>query len=98
MAKNSRARGRAKALAGTVKQGIGKLIGDTQMETVGAVEILQGEADEASVKASERTLGAGQELSGAIKQSIGDLIGDPELSIEGQAEAIQGKKRNKANQ
>ena len=98
MAKNSRARGRNQAIAGKVKQGLGKLIGNKQMEAEGTIEVIRGEADEASVKASERAIGAGQELGGTLKHAIGDLIENPELAIEGQAEAIKGKHRQDDNQ
>ncbi|MDZ4718054.1 MAG: CsbD family protein [Roseiflexaceae bacterium] len=98
MAKNSRARGRSKALAGNVKQGVGKLIGNEQMEAEGSTEVIQGEAEEAAAKASERLAGAGQELSGTVKRAVGDLVDSPELSIEGQAEANKGKHRQEDNQ
>jgi uncharacterized protein YjbJ (UPF0337 family) len=98
MAKNSRARGRSKAIAGNIKQNVGKLIGNPQMEADGAAEEIRGEAEEDAAKASERVVGAGQELSGTIKRAAGDLTDDPELSIEGQAEANRGKHRQEDNQ
>jgi uncharacterized protein YjbJ (UPF0337 family) len=98
MAKNSRARGRNQALVGKGKQGVGKLIGNQQMQAEGATEVMQGEADEAAVKASERVIGAVEVLSGTIKRTMGDMIKSPKLSHEGQTEAITGKHRQKVNQ
>jgi uncharacterized protein YjbJ (UPF0337 family) len=97
MAKNRRAQGRNQAIAGNIKQGVGKLIGNKQMEAAGATEVMQGQAIEATAKASERIAGAAQELSGTIKHMAGNQINNPELAIEGQAEIVKGKHRQDAN-
>ncbi len=98
MAKNSRARGRSQVIAGNVKQGFGKLIGNQQLEAEGAAEVIEGEANEAAAKLSERVGGAAQELSGTLKQVAGDLIASPGLAAEGHTEINAGKQRQKANQ
>jgi uncharacterized protein YjbJ (UPF0337 family) len=98
MAKNSRARGRNQAIAGKVKQGVGKLIGNQKMAAAGSAEVAQGQAEESAAKASERMIGAGQELSGTLKRVMGNIVGSSELSVEGQAEALKGKQRQEANQ
>jgi uncharacterized protein YjbJ (UPF0337 family) len=97
MAKNSRARGRNQVIAGKVKQGVGKLIGNEQMVADGARGVIQGQAQEEAAKSAERVIGAGEELSGTIKHVVGDMIKSPELSIEGQAEANKGKHRQDVN-
>ncbi|MEI6179823.1 MAG: CsbD family protein [Chloroflexales bacterium] len=99
MAKNnSRVHGRNQALAGKVKQGVGKLIGDEQLEAAGASEVIQGEANEAAAQAAERTIGAVEELRGTIKSTVGNLIASPALTSEGQTEIKRGKRRQSANQ
>jgi uncharacterized protein YjbJ (UPF0337 family) len=98
MAKNSRARGRNQAIAGKIKQGFGKITGDKQMQAAGALDVIQGEADESAVKASERATGAIQELSGTIKRVVGDMMDSSEMSVEGRVEATKGKRRQEVNQ
>lgn len=93
-----RIKGKAEEIKGHVKHGVGKAIGNEQMEAEGYAEEAAGEARQDAAKATERVRGAGEELKGKIKNAAGDLIDDEQLEAEGKAEELKGQARQKANQ
>lgn len=69
MTKNSRARGRSQAIAGKIKENVGKRSGNAQRETTGAADGIQGAAKENAAKVAEQVVDATQEVSGTIELS-----------------------------
>jgi uncharacterized protein YjbJ (UPF0337 family) len=95
---NERLKGKAEEIKGNVKQGVGRLIGDEQLEAQGQVDELEGQGRQEAAKAAEQLKGAGEQVKGAVKGAVGDLVDDPKLQAEGDAEQLKGQARQKANQ
>ncbi len=94
----NRSEGVAEQIGGKIKQGVGKVIGNEQMEAEGRAKELKGEAREETAKAGERTKGAVEEVTGAIKNRVGAVIDNEQMQAEGKARELKGEARQKANQ
>lgn len=100
----SRIEGIGHQLKGTLKEGIGKIIGDAKLTTDGAAERSAGEAQSASAVTSgqmigidtDRIMGIGHQIAGVVRQGLGSVTGDKALVQEGVAEREAGKKQNAA--
>jgi uncharacterized protein YjbJ (UPF0337 family) len=95
---SKRAEGAAEELGGKLKKGLGKLIGNEQMEAAGIVKEKKGEAKQAAAKASERTKGKVEEIVGAVKNRVGAVIDNEQMQAEGKATELAGEARQKANE
>jgi uncharacterized protein YjbJ (UPF0337 family) len=95
---NERIKGAAEEALGNVKQGVGNLIGNEQMQAEGKATELKGEARQEGAKAAERGEGLLEEVGGNIKQGVGNLIGNEQMQAEGKATELKGEARQKANQ
>ena len=93
----NRGEGVAEQIGGKIKQGIGRVIGNEQMQAEGKAKELKGEAREESAKASERAEGKVQEVAGAIKNRVGAVIDNEQMQAEGKARELKGEARQKAN-
>jgi uncharacterized protein YjbJ (UPF0337 family) len=94
---SKRAEGKAEQIGGAIKEGVGKLIGNDQMQAEGAVKKEKGEAKEEAAKAAERTKGKFEEVTGAVKNRVGAVIDDDEMEAAGRARELEGEARQKAN-
>jgi uncharacterized protein YjbJ (UPF0337 family) len=90
-------------LKGTLKEGLGKIIGDAKLAADGAAEREVGETQNAASAANplidigidtDRIAGIGHQLKGALKERLGKLTGDLELAAAGVAEQGAGKAQN----
>jgi len=91
-------------LKGTLKEGLGKIIGDAKLAFDGAAEREAGEAQNAAGAAAnplivmgvdtDRIAGIGHQLKGALKERLGKFNGDRELAAAGIAEQVAGKAQN----
>jgi uncharacterized protein YjbJ (UPF0337 family) len=93
----NRTEGVAEQIGGKVKKGIGRAIGNEQMEAEGRAKELKGEAREETAKASERGKGAVEEAVGAVKKNVGAVIDNEQMQAEGKAKELKGEARQKAN-
>ncbi|WP_434042992.1 MULTISPECIES: CsbD family protein [Sorangium] len=82
----------------TRKKGLGKLLGDEQLEAEGRAKEVRGKVQQEDAKADERAKGALEEAAGAIKNRVGKLIDNEQMAAEGKAKELQGENRQKANQ
>lgn len=92
-----RTEGAVEELGGKIKAGVGKLIGNEQMELEGRAKELKGVAKQEGAKAVERGKGKVDEVIGRAKDGVGDLIDDEELEAEGRAQETLGKARQELN-
>ncbi len=92
-----RIKGAAEEALGNVKQGVGNVTGNEQMQAEGKATELKGEARQEGAKAAERAEGLGEEVGGNIKQGVGKLIGNEQMQAEGTATELKGEARQKAN-
>jgi uncharacterized protein YjbJ (UPF0337 family) len=92
-----RTEGAVEELGGKIKAGVGKLIGNEQMELEGRAKELKGVAKQEGAKAAERGKGKVDELIGKAKDGAGDLLDDEELEAEGRAQETLGKARQELN-
>lgn len=93
----NRGEGVAEQVGGKIKAGVGKLIGNEQMEAEGRAKELKGEAREEAAKAGERSKGAVEEVVGAVKNRVGAVIDNEQMQVEGKAKELKGEARQKAN-
>lgn len=92
-----RGEGTAKKIGGAIKKGVGKLVGDEQMEAEGHAKELEGEAQAEAAKAAERAKGKTEETVGAIKNRIGAVIGSDEMAAKGKVRELEGQERQREN-
>ncbi len=91
-------------LKGTLKEGLGRIIGDAKLTTDGAAERSAGEAQSASPSApsqvigvdTDRILGIGHQIRGALRQGLGSVTGNTALKHNGIAERAAGRRQNAA--
>ncbi len=93
----NRNEGAAREIGGKIKKGVGRVIGDPQMEAEGRAKELEGRAQQESAKAAERTDGKVQEVAGAIKNRVGQVIDDEQMAAEGKASELEGQERQRSN-
>lgn len=96
--KRKRMKGAAQELGGKLKKGVGKAIGNEQMEAEGTVTEKKGEATQEAAKSAERTKGKVEEMVGTVKSRVGAAIGNEQMKVEGKAKELKGEGRQKANE
>lgn len=89
--------GKGEEVGGKIKAGVGKLIGNEQMEAEGRATELKGKAKQAAARNAERTKGQVQEVVGAAKNRVGAILNDEQMEAEGRATELAGEKRKEAN-
>jgi uncharacterized protein YjbJ (UPF0337 family) len=94
---SKRSEGVAEKLGGKIKGGVGKLIGNEELEAEGEAQEALGRAKEESAKAAERTKGKVEEATGAIKNRVGAVIDNEQMQAEGKLKELQGQARQRAN-
>ena len=92
-----KAAGLANEAMGNIKQGVGKLIGNEQMEAEGRAHELKGKAKQEAAKSAERTKGKVQEAVGAVKNRAGAVLDDEQMEAEGRAKELEGEARQELN-
>jgi len=94
---SNRLDGAAEELGGTIKQAVGKTLGNEQMEAEGTARKLEGQGKQEAAKASERAQGKVEEVAGAVKGGVGALLGNEQMEAEGRAKELKGEARQTAN-
>jgi uncharacterized protein YjbJ (UPF0337 family) len=94
---SKRGEGAVEELGGKIKAGIGKAIGNEQMELEGRAKQMKGVAKQEGAKAAERTKGKVDELIGRGKDVVGGVVDDEELEAEGRAQEALGRARQELN-
>jgi uncharacterized protein YjbJ (UPF0337 family) len=74
---------RVDELKGTVKENVGKMTGNTEMEAEG-----RGEKDVASAKRNVK--GAAKQAKGGIERGVGKMTDDPSLEARGEGDRLRG--------
>jgi uncharacterized protein YjbJ (UPF0337 family) len=70
-------------LKGNMKQGVGKVTGDADLEA-------QGRAEHDTAQASRKIKGAGNQIKGRIEEGVGKVTGDEETRLRGAADRLKG--------
>jgi uncharacterized protein YjbJ (UPF0337 family) len=68
---------------GSLKQGVGKLSGDTQLEA-------EGQAEHDAAHATRQAKGVGNQIKGSLEEGVGKLTGDAETRARGAADRLKG--------
>ena len=92
-----RGEGAVEELGGKIKAGVGKAIGNEQMELEGRAKQAKGVAKQEAAKASERVKGTIEKGIGRVKSTIGAAIDDDDLEVEGDAQETLGQARQDLN-
>lgn len=74
---------RMEELKGNIKEGAGKITGDSELQA-------EGSAQHDTAKASREMKGFGNEVKGNVKEGLGALSGDEETRAEGEADRLKG--------
>ena len=68
---------------GNIKEGIGKLTGDTEMQA-------EGQTERDTAKAKREVKGAADEVKGSVEEGLGKVTGDDETRARGMADRVKG--------
>jgi uncharacterized protein YjbJ (UPF0337 family) len=68
---------------GNIKQGVGKAIGDTEMQA-------EGRTEHDTAKAKREVKGMGDQVKGSVEEGLGKVTGDEETRARGVADRIKG--------
>jgi uncharacterized protein YjbJ (UPF0337 family) len=68
---------------GNIKEGVGKLTRNEDLEAEGAVE-------SEGARAKRNVKGVGNQVAGSVKSTAGELKGDARLRAEGEADRLKG--------
>jgi len=101
---DDRMEGAGHKAAGAIKEGLGKLTGDSKLQAEGLTEKTAGSMQNGVGKLEDeprtfgpdhdRVEGAGHKIMGSIKEGIGKLTGNEKLEAEGLAEKTGGAIQN----
>ncbi|MHB8877183.1 MAG: CsbD family protein [Myxococcaceae bacterium] len=94
---SNRAEGVAEELGGKIKNVVGKVIGNEQMEAEGKLKALKGKGKQELAKGAERAKGKIEEVVGAAKNRIGAVIGNEQMQVEGKVKELKGQARQATN-
>ncbi len=75
---------RMNEMKGNVKHGVGKVVGDREMQAEGASE-------RNSARASRKVKGAGNSVKGRVKEGVGKMTGDESMRASGIDDRMKGK-------
>jgi len=79
---------------GTVKEGVGSVIGDDQLKAEGKAQETSGAIQGAVHSVKERVGGTVEVATGKLKQFSGGVTGDEQLQAEGTSQQVVGRVRN----
>jgi uncharacterized protein YjbJ (UPF0337 family) len=68
---------------GNVKQGVGRVAGDPELEA-------EGKAQKDGAKAARETKGLGNQIKGSVEETVGKVTGDDETRARGAADRLKG--------
>ena len=71
-------------LKGNIKQGAGKLTGDTDLEA-------EGRAEHDMAKTKREAKGAANQIKGSVEEGVGRITGDTSQRARGEADQLKGK-------
>ena len=94
---SKRNEGIGEEIGGKIQGGVGKLIGNEQMQAEGKAHELSGKAKQAAAKGAERAKGKVQEAVGSAKGAVGAALRDDRMEAEGRAKELEGEARQVAN-
>ncbi|SRR6266540_3567845 len=90
-------KGMGQEVKGTVKSGVGAVVGNRRMEAEGEVGRKVGRGRQAVGRGMEQAAGGALEAKGALKREAGRALGNPRLADEGEDERVAGSARRKVN-
>ncbi len=101
---DNRIEGAGHQAGGAIKEGFGKLTGDSKLQAEGMVEKTAGSVQNRVGKVEDeprsigpdhdRVEGSGHKVMGSIKEGLGKLTGNEKLEAEGLAEKTSGTIQN----
>ena len=104
---DNRIEGAGEKVAGSVKEGVGKLTGDAKLQAEGVAQKAGGSVQNAAGKVEERAAaeprggvdhervdGAGRKRGGDLQEGLGLVTGDEKLKAEGKTDKAAGGLQN----
>jgi uncharacterized protein YjbJ (UPF0337 family) len=70
-------------MKGDIKEGVGKVTGNRDLEA-------EGRAEHDTAKARRETKGAAKQVKGSVEEGLGKVTGDEETRARGTADRIRG--------
>ena len=70
-------------LQGQIKQGLGELTGNEELERDGAAQAEQARLE-------RETAGAIDQAAGTVEETVGEVTGDTETELKGKARQVEG--------
>jgi len=94
----SKTTGQLHAVKGSVKETLGSMLKNENLENTGANERRAGNREVEAVKTRNLAEGAGGRVKGTVKENVGYATGNPQMEAEGKGENIRGQAQYRANQ
>jgi uncharacterized protein YjbJ (UPF0337 family) len=70
-------------IKGNIKEGVGKVTGNRQMEA-------EGRTEQTAAKATREAKGAGKQIKGRVEEGLGNVTGNEEVKARGIADRLEG--------
>jgi len=97
MSQPSKLHGVKDEFVGSVKENVGKAMGNQQMEAEGKVTKMKGEGEVSAVRGEQGAKATAEKAKGNLKEGVGNLIGNKKMQAEGKADHLKGQVRDKTN-
>ncbi len=82
---------------GAIKENVGYVFGNEQMEAEGKERRDKGEYEIEEAKHEERVKGTSEQIEGKTKEYAGKILNNEQMEYEGKAKKLQGDARKEAN-
>ncbi|TPX61653.1 hypothetical protein PhCBS80983_g00963 [Powellomyces hirtus] len=86
----SKTHGNMEAAKGSVKETVGKVLGNQSMRVEGAAQNAAGNAEVDAVKSANYASGAMDSMGGSIKKNVGSAIGNERMQASGATTEAKG--------
>ncbi|KAI9096535.1 putative cruciform DNA binding protein [Phlyctochytrium arcticum] len=93
----SRAHGNVEATVGSIKETVGKAVGNQSLRTEGAAQNAAGNAEVQAVKSANYASGQMDSIGGGIKKNVGSALGNHSMQASGANTEAKGDMQKAAN-
>jgi len=93
----SKVAGYSDYVAGSIKEGAGKVFGKTEWEASGTTQKATGNAEIEAARLAGTATAKKEQMTGATQETKGAILGDSKQELEGKAERLKGNVREQAH-
>ncbi|KAI9296855.1 DNA binding protein, partial [Neoconidiobolus thromboides FSU 785] len=82
---------------GSIKENVGSALGNHSLESKGAAQRAEGDAEYKAAQAKGYAEGSKDSVKGSVKDTVGSAIGNEQMQAEGKASKLQGDAKKEMN-